>query len=94
MEQPKRSGDSRRSCLLYMPANAIGHFLTHFEAGNIGLGVLLEMKQAALPRDGRKDGLAGGGHAGVGIADDETGAVEAAGDKGGEASRANGLRPR
>ena len=94
MEQPERSGDSRRSCLLYMPANAIGHFLTHFEAWDIGLGVLQEMKQAALPGDGGKDGLAGSGHAGMGIADDEAGAVEAAGGEGEEESRANGLRPR
>ena len=63
-------------------ADAFGHFLTHVEARDVGRGVLLEMELAALPWDGGKDGLAGGGHAGMGIADDETGAVEASGDQG------------
>ena len=39
---------------------------------------------AALPGDGGKDGLASGGHARMGIANDETGATEAAGDEGGK----------
>lgn len=67
-----------------MPANAFSHFLTYFEAGDIGLGVLLEMELAALPGDGGKDGLAGGSHARIVIAEDGAGAAETAGDEGGE----------
>ena len=67
-----------------MPTNASGHFLTHFEARDVSWGVLLEMEMAALPGDGGKDGLASGGHARMGIANDETGATEAAGDEGGK----------
>ena len=84
MEQPERSGDGRRCYLGFMPANTFSHFLTHLQSWDVGLGVLLEMELAALPWDGREDGVAGGGHAGVGIADDEAGAVEAPGDQRGE----------
>lgn len=34
-------------------------FGAHVKAGNVGLGVLLEMELAALPGDGRIDGAAG-----------------------------------
>ena len=84
MEPPARSGDGRRCSLGLMPANAFGHFLAHFQARNVSLSVLLEMKLAALLGDGVKDSLAGDGHARMGIADDETDAMEAAGDERGE----------
>jgi hypothetical protein len=48
------------------------------QARNVSLGVLLEVELAALPRNGAKDGLARGGHAGVIIADDERDAAQAA----------------
>ena len=48
------------------------------QAGDIGLGILLEVELAALPRHGRKDGGAGGAQAGVVVADDELDAVETA----------------
>ena len=48
------------------------------------MGVLLEMELAALPGDGGKDGLAGGSHARIVIAEDGAGAAETAGDEGGE----------
>ena len=46
-------------------------FLIGFE--NVGLGVLLEMELAALPRHAGEDGGAGGPEAGVGIADNQGG---------------------
>ena len=48
------------------------------EAGNISLGILLEVELAALPRHGGKDGGARGAQAGVVVADDELEAVETA----------------
>src|ERR1039458_4579184 len=44
----------------------------------IGLGILLEMELAALPRHGRKDRGTSGAQAGVVVADDELDAVETA----------------
>ena len=49
-----------------------------------GLGVLLEVELAALPRDGGEDGGACGGKAGVGVANQELETVEATGLKGGQ----------
>ena len=48
------------------------------QAGDIGLGILLEVELAALPRHGRKDRGASGAQAGVVVADDELDAVETA----------------
>ena len=48
------------------------------EAWDVGLGVLLEVELAALPGDGGEDGAAGGGEAGMVIADEELEAAEAA----------------
>src|SRR5512137_2872385 len=48
------------------------------QAGDIGLGILLEVELAALPRYGRKDGGARRAQAGVVIVDDELDAVETA----------------
>ena len=45
-------------------ANGPGDFSPLIQARDISLGVLLEMKLAALPRDGPEDGLARGRHAG------------------------------
>jgi hypothetical protein len=42
------------------------------------------MELTALPGHGGEDGLPGGGHARVSIADDELHAMQAAGDKGGK----------
>ena len=49
-----------------------------FEARDVGLGVLLEMELAALPEDGGEDGAAGGGEAGMVVADEELEAAQAA----------------
>lgn len=48
------------------------------QAGNVGLGVLLEMKLTALPGDGREDGGASGAQTGMIIADDVGDPLEAA----------------
>ena len=48
------------------------------EAGDVGLGVLLEVELAALPGDGGEDSAAGGGEAGRVVADEELEAAEAA----------------
>jgi len=45
------------------------------QAGDIGLGILLEMELAALPRHRGKDGGTSGAQAGVVVADDELDAV-------------------
>jgi len=52
-------------------ADGGGGFGALVEPRHIRLGILLEMELAALPGHGAKDGLAGGGHAGVIVADDE-----------------------
>ena len=62
-------------------AEGAGDFGALVQAWDIRLGVLLEMKLAALPRDGAKDGFARGGHAGVVVADDEGDAAQAALDE-------------
>jgi hypothetical protein len=62
-------------------ADSAGDFGALIEARDASLGVLLEVEWAALPRDGAKDGLARGRHAGVIIADDEGDAAEAALDE-------------
>jgi len=62
-------------------ADGTGDFLAQLDPGHIRLGVLLQVKLAALPRDGPKDGFAGGGHAGVVVADDAQSPAEAALDK-------------
>jgi len=56
----------------------------HVKTRDVGLGVLLEMELAALPRDGRKDGTTGSREPDVGIADDQADAVKAAGLERGE----------
>ena len=67
------------------PIRAVEHAADGFgdggplvQAGDVGLGILLEVELAALPRHGRKDGGAGGAQAGVVVADDELDAVETA----------------
>ena len=62
-------------------ADGAGDFGPLIQAWDISLGVLLEMKLAALPRDGAEDGFARGGHARVVIADDEGDAAQAALDE-------------
>ena len=59
-------------------ADGLGDFGALIQARDIGLGVLLEMELAALPRHGGEDGGARGAQAGVVIADDELDAVQAA----------------
>jgi hypothetical protein len=59
-------------------ADGAGDLGALIQARDIGLGVLLEMELAALPRDRRKDGGAGGLEAAVVVADDELDAAEAA----------------
>ena len=54
-------------------ADLFGHIMAHLEARDVGSSVLLQMELAALPGHRGKDGLAGGGHARMGIADDEAG---------------------
>lgn len=58
-----------------------GHAVAHVETWDVSLGVLLEMELAALPGHRGKDGLACGGHAWMGVADDELGAAQAACDQ-------------
>ncbi len=48
------------------------------QPGDVSLGILLEVELAALPGDGAKDGFAGGGQAGMIVADDVGDAAEAA----------------
>ena len=62
-------------------ADGAGHFGALIQARDVSLGVLLEVELAALPGDGAKDGLAGGGHAGMIVADDEGDAAQAALDQ-------------
>ena len=59
-------------------ANVGGDFGALIKAGNISLGILLEVELAALPGNGGKDGGPGGGEAGMGITDDEGEAVKTA----------------
>ena len=59
-------------------ADVGGDFDAQIEAGDAGLGVLLEMELAALPGDGGEDGATGGGEAGMVVADEELEAAEAA----------------
>jgi len=49
----------------------------HFLLWNVGLGVLLEVELAAIPRDGREDGGEGGLEAFVGVTGDGAGDSEA-----------------
>jgi hypothetical protein len=62
-------------------ADAAGHLGALVQAWDVSLGVLLEVELAALPGDGAKDGLAGGGQAGMIVADDVGDAAEAALDE-------------
>jgi hypothetical protein len=59
-------------------ANGARHFSALIQTRDIGLGVLLEMKPAALPGHGGEDGGAGGLQAGVIVADNELDATETA----------------
>jgi len=62
-------------------ADGAGDFGALIQARDVGLGVLLEMELAARPRDVANDSFAGGGHAGVIVADDEGDAAKAALDE-------------
>ena len=62
-------------------ADVTRHFRALIQSGDISLGVLLEMELTALPWGGAKNGFAGGGHAGVVVADDEGDAAQAALDE-------------
>ena len=59
-------------------ADGVGDGGALVQAGDIGLGILLEVELAALPRHGRKDRGARCAHAGMVIADHELDAVETA----------------
>ena len=59
-------------------ANGFGDHGALVESRDKGLGVLLEMELAALPRHGGEDGGACGGQAGVSVTDHELDAAEAA----------------
>ena len=72
-------------------ADVSGNAGTHVDAGNVSLGVLLEMELAALPRDGGEDCGTGGSEAGMGIADDERESVKATGLERGEKGSPVGL---
>ena len=48
---------------LRMSADVCGDLRAQFEAGDVGLSVLLEMELAALPGEGGKDGAARCGEA-------------------------------
>lgn len=52
-------------------ADVSGDFFAHVEAWDVGLGVLLKMKLAALPGDGGEDGATGGGEAIVVVGNEE-----------------------
>ena len=75
-------------------ADGPADFSALFEARDVGLGVLLEVELAALPRHGVPDGGAGGLEAGVVVADDELDAVQSALDEALEKRRASELPPR
>jgi len=62
-------------------ADRAGDFGALIQGWDVGLGVLLEVELAALPRDGAKDGFARGRHAGVIVTDDEGDATQAALDE-------------
>lgn len=62
-------------------ADGAGHFGALIQAWDVSLGVLLKMELTALPGDGAKDGLPGGSHAGMIVADDEGDAAQAALDQ-------------
>jgi len=55
-----------------------GDLGAQFQAGDVGLGVLLEVELAALPWQGGKDGATGGAQAGVVVGDEKLEAAEAA----------------
>ena len=59
-------------------ADVCGELGAHFQARDIGLSVLLEMELAALPGDGREDGAARGGEAGMVVGDEELECAQAA----------------
>lgn len=52
-------------------ADGAGDLSALIQPRDMGLGILLEVELAALPRDGREDGGAGGFEADVVVADDE-----------------------
>ena len=58
-------------------ANGLGDFGALVQARDIGLGILLEMKLATLPRHGGEHGGTGGAQSGMVIADQQQHAVEA-----------------
>jgi len=57
--------------------DVLGHFGAQVHPGDVGLGVLLEMKLTALPGDRGEDGGAGGTQAGVVVADNMGDALKA-----------------
>ena len=59
-------------------ADVGGNLGNHLQAGDVGLGALLEVELAALPWHGGKDGAACGGEAGVVVADEELEGAQAA----------------
>ena len=59
-------------------ADGLGDRDALIQAWHIGLGILLEMKLAALPRDARENGLAGGAESFVVITDEQERGMQAA----------------
>ena len=59
-------------------ADVGGDLGAQIEAWDMGLGILLEVELAALPEHGGEDGAAGGGEAGMVVANEELEAAEAA----------------
>ena len=59
-------------------SDVLGDLGPEIQAGDVSLGVLLEMKLASLPGDGWEDGGSCGAEAGMVVADDEGDAVKAA----------------
>ena len=51
-------------------ADVGGDFLLEVFGGNVGLGILLEMELATLPRAGVEGGVQGGTESGVGVGGD------------------------
>ena len=72
--EPGLGGESVRAIEDGADVARDGGTLVH--ARHMRLGVLLEMKLAALPGDARKDGLAGGDEAFMIIADEQPGGME------------------
>jgi hypothetical protein len=56
----------------------LGHSGALIQTGDVSLGILLQVKLAALPQHARKDSLAGGGQSLVLVADDELRGVQPA----------------